>query len=172
MHFNHRLIKTRDFRNPSILTKLIEYLELDEYGSNFPVSVFDPKGFPEEAFYDQLAMVQQARFAQHAAGHVPPQFVSSGYHHEITSTTSTSNTAAAPAVGKPQTSIAAAIELAKLKAQQFSRTLAEQHSSSSSITSTSKKSNPTVSRWDDPLKAMQDLPASPSTSTSKRKREK
>ncbi|KAI8920927.1 HCNGP-like protein-domain-containing protein [Powellomyces hirtus] len=55
MRFNDRLEQTHAFRNPSIMSKLIEYLGLDELGSNFPSHIYDPKGFSEDAFFDRIA---------------------------------------------------------------------------------------------------------------------
>ncbi|KAI8824457.1 HCNGP-like protein-domain-containing protein [Fimicolochytrium jonesii] len=57
-HFNDRLEQTHAFRNPSIMSKLIEYLDLDELGSNYPKDIFDPHSFPKEAFFDQIAQAQ------------------------------------------------------------------------------------------------------------------
>lgn len=34
--------------------KLIEKFEVDELGSNFAPSVFDPHGFSKDCFYDQI----------------------------------------------------------------------------------------------------------------------
>lgn len=36
------------------MSKLIEYVGLDQTGTNFDRSVFDPKGFPLNAYYDAL----------------------------------------------------------------------------------------------------------------------
>ncbi|TPX62322.1 hypothetical protein PhCBS80983_g00556 [Powellomyces hirtus] len=55
MRFNDRLEQTHAFRNPSIMSKLIEYLGLDELGSNFPSHIYDPKAFSEDAFFDRIA---------------------------------------------------------------------------------------------------------------------
>ncbi|CAG8597093.1 11371_t:CDS:2, partial [Racocetra fulgida] len=55
VHFNENLLKNKAFRNPHIYNKLVEFVELDEIGSNFDREIFDPYGFPSEAFADQLA---------------------------------------------------------------------------------------------------------------------
>lgn len=36
------------------MSKLIEFLELDEIGSNYLKEVYDPHGFPEDAFFDRI----------------------------------------------------------------------------------------------------------------------
>ncbi|RGB26988.1 HCNGP-like protein [Rhizophagus diaphanus] len=59
VHFNKNLLKNKAFRNPHIYNKLVEFVELDEIGSNFDREVYDPYGFPPEAFADQLAEVQK-----------------------------------------------------------------------------------------------------------------
>lgn len=59
MDFNRMFQKRKDFRNPSIYEKLIEHFGIDEMGSNFPKSVFDPHGFKPSDYYDKLAEVQK-----------------------------------------------------------------------------------------------------------------
>lgn len=51
---NALIQKRRDFKNPSMYEKLIEKFEVDELGSNFAPSVFDPHGFTKDCFYDQI----------------------------------------------------------------------------------------------------------------------
>jgi hypothetical protein len=36
------------------MSKLIEFLGLEEYGTNLPPYLFDPKKFPKEAYYDDM----------------------------------------------------------------------------------------------------------------------
>ncbi|KAI9105437.1 HCNGP-like protein-domain-containing protein, partial [Phlyctochytrium arcticum] len=71
MHFNARLEKTHAFRNPAIMNKLISYLGLDEIGSNYPSHIYDPHGFPAEAFSDAIVRKQQQRPAV-ATTSIPP----------------------------------------------------------------------------------------------------
>ncbi|CAJ0752372.1 15638_t:CDS:2, partial [Entrophospora sp. SA101] len=54
VHFNDHLLKNKAFRNPHIYDKLVEFVHLDEIGSNFDREVYDPYGFPAEAYADQL----------------------------------------------------------------------------------------------------------------------
>ena len=39
VHFNEKLLENRQFRNPNIYEKLIEYADLDEYFSLLPIRV-------------------------------------------------------------------------------------------------------------------------------------
>ncbi|KAJ1558890.1 SAP30-binding protein [Nowakowskiella sp. JEL0078] len=56
--FNDTFLKPQ-FRNPSIIQKMIEYLDLDEVGSNYDLEEFDPNGFVPEMYYEELAKAQQ-----------------------------------------------------------------------------------------------------------------
>ncbi|KAJ3381432.1 hypothetical protein HDU84_005121 [Entophlyctis sp. JEL0112] len=51
--FNDQLMRTPSFANPSIMSKLIEFLGLDEHGSNMP----NTPEFPAAMFYDEIGMV-------------------------------------------------------------------------------------------------------------------
>ena len=46
--FNDSLRSHKGYRNPDLLTKLVEHWGVDQYGSAFDQAVFDPKGLPEE----------------------------------------------------------------------------------------------------------------------------
>jgi hypothetical protein len=54
IYFNDRLMNNQAFRNPHLYAKLVEFLELDEIGSNFDPSVYDPHGWPEEAYAEAI----------------------------------------------------------------------------------------------------------------------
>jgi hypothetical protein len=43
-HFNARLAKNHTFRNPLIMEKMIDFMELDPDGSKLKKSLFDPAG--------------------------------------------------------------------------------------------------------------------------------
>lgn len=55
---NTEIQKHKQFRNPSIYEKLIEMLGIDQIGSNFSRSVFDPHGFKPDDYYDKLGEAQ------------------------------------------------------------------------------------------------------------------
>ena len=57
------LRKIKQFSNPCILTKVVTQLGIDEIGSNYPVSVFDPHGYSEGDFEDQI----KRRYATYVA---------------------------------------------------------------------------------------------------------
>lgn len=59
---NTSIQNRKDFRNPSIYKKLVSYLNLDETGSNYPKSLFDPSSFTEESFYENLSKVQKEAY--------------------------------------------------------------------------------------------------------------
>lgn len=61
MHFNEKLLRSSTLRNPNLLVKLTAFAGLekgDEYHSNLPTELWDPKGFPSEGFKDALAKMQ------------------------------------------------------------------------------------------------------------------
>ncbi|CAL4115285.1 unnamed protein product, partial [Meganyctiphanes norvegica] len=51
----------KEFRNPSIYEKLIDLLDLDEMGSNYPLDRFDPHMWvsSKDHYYDEIARVQK-----------------------------------------------------------------------------------------------------------------
>lgn len=70
---NLMIQKRRDFKNPSMYEKLIEAFDVDELGSNFKKSVFDPHGFSKDCFYDQISIMQkEAMEKYHAAAEKKP----------------------------------------------------------------------------------------------------
>ena len=42
MNINKQIKSAKSYRNPSIYSKLIDYFNIEEGGSNFPKDVFDP----------------------------------------------------------------------------------------------------------------------------------
>ncbi|KAJ1922517.1 SAP30-binding protein [Tieghemiomyces parasiticus] len=61
MRFNEQLFQSKAYRNPHICAKLIEYLGLDETGSNYPAEVYDPKAFTPSAYAAEMAkLVEEA----------------------------------------------------------------------------------------------------------------
>lgn len=50
----------KDFRNPSIYDKLIEYCSIDEKGTNYPPELFNPTIWSEDSTYEVLAQIQRA----------------------------------------------------------------------------------------------------------------
>lgn len=59
LDMNAKIQRRKDFRNPSIYEKLIEFIGIDEKGSNYPPEVFDPHSWGKESFYDALDKAQK-----------------------------------------------------------------------------------------------------------------
>ena len=57
--FNERLQMSKNFRNPNIYSKLIEYCGIKENGTNCPREIFDVNSFPACAYYDEIARLQE-----------------------------------------------------------------------------------------------------------------
>ncbi|XP_063075523.1 SAP30-binding protein isoform X2 [Engraulis encrasicolus] len=56
---NSAIQKRKDFRNPSIYEKLIQFCGIDELGTNYPKDMFDPHGWSEDSYYEALAKAQK-----------------------------------------------------------------------------------------------------------------
>jgi len=57
--FNYMIQNKKAFRNPSIYSKLILHLNIDELGTNFPPELYDGHLFGKESYYDELAKQQK-----------------------------------------------------------------------------------------------------------------
>ncbi|XP_051176300.1 SAP30-binding protein isoform X2 [Leptopilina boulardi] len=58
LDMNKVIQQRKDFRNPSIYEKLIQYCKIDELGSNYPPERFDPCKWGKDSYYEELANVQ------------------------------------------------------------------------------------------------------------------
>ncbi|XP_061912286.1 SAP30-binding protein isoform X1 [Entelurus aequoreus] len=56
---NNHIQKKKEFRNPSIYEKLIQFCSIDELGTNYPNDMFDPHGWSEDSYYEALAKAQK-----------------------------------------------------------------------------------------------------------------
>ncbi|TWW81662.1 SAP30-binding protein [Takifugu flavidus] len=56
---NNHIQKKKEFRNPSIYEKLIQFCQIDELGTNYPNDMFDPHGWSEDSYYESLAKAQK-----------------------------------------------------------------------------------------------------------------
>lgn len=54
VNFNERLMRNREFHNPNIGVKMLEFIGVNEWGTNFPPEVYDPSDFPLEADYEAI----------------------------------------------------------------------------------------------------------------------
>jgi len=66
-HFNDSLMSNRSFRNPHLYAKLVEFVDVDERTTNFPLDIWNPKNMQDEWFADRIAERQKARSEQQAA---------------------------------------------------------------------------------------------------------
>lgn len=96
--------KMRRWNNPDFLEKMVNFYQLDQYGSSFSTDVFDPQGIPADdkwpALAAQLAARKRARGAE-------VKFTSAGQQAAAAGTTGAA--AAATAVSVPGTATAAAV---------------------------------------------------------------
>ncbi|KAF9967495.1 hypothetical protein BGZ70_009334 [Mortierella alpina] len=71
IHFNQSLMKNKNFRNPHIYTSLVEFVQLNETGSNFEqTEFFDFGGYGPESYATGIAEAQRQaseRLAQQQA---------------------------------------------------------------------------------------------------------
>jgi hypothetical protein len=54
LHFNDSLSASKAFRNPRIYAKLVDFVDVDETGSNWDPAVWDPHGLGEHATASRL----------------------------------------------------------------------------------------------------------------------
>ncbi len=62
VHFNEKLAKSSALKNPSLMQKLMDFVDIDEagqYATTLPKDLWDPKAFPENAYKEELAKSQQ-----------------------------------------------------------------------------------------------------------------
>ncbi|XP_008551879.1 SAP30-binding protein [Microplitis demolitor] len=57
---NQAIQQRKDFRNPSIYEKLIQFCSINELGTNYPPERFDPFKWGKDSYYEELAKVQKA----------------------------------------------------------------------------------------------------------------
>ena len=55
----HSIQTTKKFRNPVIYEKLVEFLGIDERGTNYPPEFYNPRIWGPESYYDKLSAAQQ-----------------------------------------------------------------------------------------------------------------
>ena len=60
--FNKSVERDKDFRNPSIYEKMIEFCGIDEYGTNYPTHLFDPSLWRDSGGYENLRRLQKEAY--------------------------------------------------------------------------------------------------------------
>lgn len=58
-NLNAAIQRRKDFRNPSIYEKLVDYCNIDEKGTNYPPELFDLGIWGPDSYYDALAKAQK-----------------------------------------------------------------------------------------------------------------
>ncbi len=59
---NKTIQDRKDFRNPSIFTKMIEFSNLDEFGTNYPEHIYNPHNWNEEDYYENISKAQKKAY--------------------------------------------------------------------------------------------------------------
>lgn len=59
LDMNSVIQQRKDFRNPSIYEKLIQFCGINELGTNYPPKQYDPLRWGKESYYEDLAKVQK-----------------------------------------------------------------------------------------------------------------
>lgn len=57
---NKAIQDRKDFRNPSIYEKLVQFCGINELGTNYPPDIYDPLMWGKESYYEELAKAQKA----------------------------------------------------------------------------------------------------------------
>ncbi|GAA5887421.1 hypothetical protein JCM5296_007134 [Sporobolomyces johnsonii] len=68
LHFNDSLHASKAFRNPRIYAKLVEFVDVDETGTNWSKHVWDPKALGPDAMASRIAELQKIRSEAKASG--------------------------------------------------------------------------------------------------------
>lgn len=59
MDTNKIIQERKEFRNPSIYEKLIQFCDINELGTNYSPDIFDPFQWGKESYYEELAKAQK-----------------------------------------------------------------------------------------------------------------
>ncbi|XP_063366706.1 SAP30-binding protein [Cydia amplana] len=59
LDMNRIIQDKKNFRNPSIYEKLIQFCDINELDTNYPPEIYDPLKWGKESYYDELARVQK-----------------------------------------------------------------------------------------------------------------
>ncbi|XP_070783216.1 SAP30-binding protein isoform X4 [Enoplosus armatus] len=105
---NSHIQKKKEFRNPSIYEKLIQFCSIDELGTNYPKDMFDPHGWSEDSYYEGLAKAQKVemdKLEKAKKERTKIEFVTGtkkGTNPSSTAAPTTSNTTTTTATGTAQ----------------------------------------------------------------------
>ncbi|KAI7850558.1 HCNGP-like protein-domain-containing protein [Circinella umbellata] len=138
---NDHLQRNKAFRNPRIYAKLVEFIDLDETGSNFPKEEFDPHGFAKEDYIDGILEQQKKHAEEKIQAQQNRTNISFVQQQQKPSSAPPKQTSSQPAQPSPQQSAVMAAALANV-AKVKSRLEQQQKRSSSNSSSSSS------SHWD------------------------
>ncbi|NWI20170.1 S30BP protein, partial [Crypturellus soui] len=102
MDMNYIIQRKKEFRNPSIYEKLIQFCSIDELGTNYPKDMFDPHGWSEDSYYEALAKAQKIemdKLEKAKKERTKIEFVTGTKKGTTTSAASTTTTTASTTVG-------------------------------------------------------------------------
>uniref|UniRef100_A0A8D0GXK3 SAP30 binding protein n=1 Tax=Sphenodon punctatus TaxID=8508 RepID=A0A8D0GXK3_SPHPU len=105
MDMNLIIQRKKEFRNPSIYEKLIQFCAIDELGTNYPKDMFDPHGWSEDSYYEALAKAQKVemdKLEKAKKERTKIEFVTGTKKGTTTNASSTTTTTASTAVGDAQ----------------------------------------------------------------------
>ncbi|PNI32256.1 SAP30BP isoform 13 [Pan troglodytes] len=105
MDMNYIIQRKKEFRNPSIYEKLIQFCAIDELGTNYPKDMFDPHGWSEDSYYEALAKAQKIemdKLEKAKKERTKIEFVTGTKKGTTTNATSTTTTTASTAVADAQ----------------------------------------------------------------------
>ena len=61
---NSSLQQRKDLRNPSIYEKLVQFCNLDEFGTNYPEDLYNPREWTEDSHYHNLFKEQKKEYVK------------------------------------------------------------------------------------------------------------
>lgn len=143
MDMKYEIQRRKDFRNPSIYEKLIDHCGISEFGSNFPPEIFNPAGFNESSFFDQLSTAQKILMDKLSKESSDQSNEKSTSSKTSTSATSLNKTATVEIV------TGTAKRPASFVASSSSSSSANVNHSSSSSSSSSSSKRKRRSKWDE-----------------------
>jgi len=83
LDMNYLIQKRKDFRNPSIYEKLLQFCNINELGTNYPPHLYDPLRWGKESFYEELGRLQKEDMEKRQKERKEKTKVSKVYAYEI-----------------------------------------------------------------------------------------
>ncbi|NXS19105.1 S30BP protein, partial [Mystacornis crossleyi] len=104
MDVNYMIQRKKEFHNPSLYEKLIQFCSIDEIGTNYPKDMFDPHSWSEDSYYEALAKAQKTEMDKLKAKRerTKIEYVTGTKKGKTTSAASTTTTTSSTTVGDAQ----------------------------------------------------------------------